>query len=90
LTDWNDIDGKPRRHGLVHGLLNITGTLLYTTSFLLRRRNSRHAGRGFAFAGFAVAMAAAYLGGNLVYGDRIGVDHSAGAEPPQDFVPVLL
>lgn len=89
LTDWNDIDGKPRRHGLVHGLLNITGTLLYTTSLLLRRRKSRPAGRCFAFAGFAVAMAAAYLGGNLVYGERIGVDHSAGAEPPQDFVPVL-
>lgn len=89
LTDWNDIDGKPRRHGLVHGLLNVTGTLLYTTSLLLRRRNSRSAGRCFAFAGFAVAMAAAYLGGNLVYGDQIGVNHAAGPEPPHDFTPVL-
>lgn len=89
LTDWNDIDGKPRRYGLVHGLLNVTGTLLYATSLLLRRRNSRNAGRCFAFAGFGVAMAAAYLGGNLVYGDQIGVNHAAGPEPSHDFVPVL-
>jgi nitrite reductase/ring-hydroxylating ferredoxin subunit len=25
----------------------------------------------------------------LVYSDQIGVDHTAGEEPPQDFVPVL-
>jgi nitrite reductase/ring-hydroxylating ferredoxin subunit len=32
---------------------------------------------------------AAYLGGHLVYEDRIGVDHTAGLVPPSDFTPVL-
>ena len=34
-------------------------------------------------------MAAAYLGGNLVFSRQIGVDHTAGAVVPDEFVPVM-
>jgi nitrite reductase/ring-hydroxylating ferredoxin subunit len=37
-----------------------------------------------AYAGFAVAGVAAYLGGSLVYGTKIGVDHSTPSAPPDD------
>jgi nitrite reductase/ring-hydroxylating ferredoxin subunit len=36
-----------------------------------------------------VANAAAYLGGHLVFGEQVGVDHTAAQVPPTEFVPVL-
>lgn len=49
----------------------------------------RMAGRGVALLGYLAANAAAYLGGHLVYGEQVGVDHTAAQRPPQEFVPVL-
>lgn len=93
LADWEHLDGRPRRVGLTHGLLNTTATLLYTRSLLLRRRQQRRAGRGFALLGYIISAAAAYLGGQLVYGYRVGVDRAAERLPthalPHGFVPVL-
>jgi nitrite reductase/ring-hydroxylating ferredoxin subunit/uncharacterized membrane protein len=89
LTDWRHTDGRARRIGLTHGLLNLGALALYTTSFFLRRRQARRAGRGVALLGYVVANAAAYLGGHLVYGEQVGVDHTAAQQPPQGFVPVL-
>lgn len=89
VTDWSDTDGRPRKVGLLHGLLNVAATVLYTTSLLKRGGRSRGAARAFAYAGFAVVCASAWLGGDLVYGETIGVNHAMGPEPPNDFVPVL-
>lgn len=88
LTDWSETDGESRRAGLIHGLSNVVATALMATSFILRRRNAHSGGRKSAWAGYAIAVGAAYLGGDLVYGKRIGVTH-AGAEPPSDFTPVI-
>jgi nitrite reductase/ring-hydroxylating ferredoxin subunit/uncharacterized membrane protein len=89
LTDWQDIDGRGRRVGLAHGLLNLTGALLFGASLVLRKSGARGLGRGFSLLGYAVALSAAHLGGNLVYGEQIGIDHSKAKNPPADFVPVL-
>jgi nitrite reductase/ring-hydroxylating ferredoxin subunit/uncharacterized membrane protein len=89
LTDWRHTDGRARRIGLTHGLLNTGALALYTTSFVLRRLRSRRAGRRVAMLGFLVANAAAYLGGHLVFGEQVGVDHTAVHLPPQEFVAVL-
>jgi nitrite reductase/ring-hydroxylating ferredoxin subunit/uncharacterized membrane protein len=89
LTDWSETYGRGRKVGLVHGLLNVGATTLYATSLVMRRRDDRGAGRGLAMLGYAVSMAAAYLGGHLVYGEQIGVDHTAAQEMPKDFVPAL-
>ena len=88
LTDWSETDGKARRLGLLHGLLNITATAFVATSYLLRRNGSRPAGRACTVAGYGIAAAAAYLGGSLVYRERIGVTHAAVATP-EEFTPVL-
>jgi nitrite reductase/ring-hydroxylating ferredoxin subunit/uncharacterized membrane protein len=84
LTDWQHTDGAPRRSGLVHAALNTVALSLYTGSLLLRRRGARRAGRGLGGAGFGVLVAAAYLGGRLVYRHRIGTDH-AQRETPAGF-----
>jgi nitrite reductase/ring-hydroxylating ferredoxin subunit/uncharacterized membrane protein len=89
LTDWQDIDPPARRIGLVHGLLNVASVALFGSSLLMRRRGSRTTGRGLAALGYAVSVAAARLGGNLVYGHRIGVDHTASVNLPGEFTPVL-
>ncbi|HEY7173244.1 MAG TPA: DUF2231 domain-containing protein [Vicinamibacterales bacterium] len=88
LTDWSETYGGPKRVGLLHGLLNVAATTLYATSYVLRNRGERESGRGFSVAGLIVASAAAYLGGSLVYRDRIGVDHADQIED-HDFSPAL-
>jgi len=89
LTDWSETNGRARKVGLLHGLLNVGATVLYSTSLVLRRKQKRNAGMGFAMLGFAVSSASAYLGGHLVFGERIGVNHAAAQEMPKEFVPVL-
>jgi nitrite reductase/ring-hydroxylating ferredoxin subunit/uncharacterized membrane protein len=88
LTDWSETDGQSRRAGLIHGLLNLTATALFTTAFALRKQDSHEGGRKCAWAGYAIALGAAYLGGDLVYGQRIGVTH-ADAELPEEFTPIV-
>ncbi|HEX6439782.1 MAG TPA: Rieske 2Fe-2S domain-containing protein [Candidatus Binatia bacterium] len=90
LTDWSKVGpSRARRIGLAHGVLNLAATACYVTSLCLRRVHSRNAGRQFAMAGFMISNLSAYLGGHLVYNERIGVDHTAGFSPPKDFFPVL-
>jgi nitrite reductase/ring-hydroxylating ferredoxin subunit/uncharacterized membrane protein len=81
LTDWSETSGRARRVGLVHGLLNVAATALFTASWIARRDGSRPAGRATAWAGYLIAAGSAYLGGELVFGQRIGVTHAAIEEP---------
>jgi nitrite reductase/ring-hydroxylating ferredoxin subunit/uncharacterized membrane protein len=89
LTDWGETDARPRRLGLAHAALNVGATLLFAGSLLSRSRGRRAAGRGLALTGYLATVAAAYLGGELVYHEQIGVDHSSGRELPEKFAPVL-
>ncbi len=90
LADWSKIGaGRNRRIGFVHGLVNLSAAACYVTSLRLRDRRARAAGRKFAFLGFVLANASAYLGGHLVYKEQIGMDHTADHSPPDDFVAVL-
>jgi len=89
LTDWSDVYPPARRTGLIHAALNISATALFSTSLLLRKKNSRAAGRITAALGYAVMSYAAHLGGKMVYEDRVGVDRTDGQRFPKDFLAVL-
>jgi nitrite reductase/ring-hydroxylating ferredoxin subunit len=89
LTDWSDTDGAARKIGLLHGLMNITATSLFVASLVTRRSRQRRAGRLYGFAGYLVSVGAAYLGGELVYGEQVGVNHAFGQTAPSQFTPVL-
>jgi len=89
LTDWQDIDPPARRIGLVHGLLNVASMALFGASLVARRRRARVGGRSLSALGYAVSVAAARLGGNLVYEQKIGVDHSDPEKLPDKFTSVL-
>lgn len=89
LADWQFTSDEPRRVGFTHAMLNTSALMLNVASFVQRRRGRRTAGRALALAAYAITSAAAYLGGHLVYEDRIGVDHTAGQTGPAEFTPVL-
>ena len=90
ITDWSETDGRAKRIGLTHGVMNVTATGLYVVSLMLRRR-SRTKGISVGMMAFGVAMASAFLGGHLTYGEQIGVDHTATSDQgkPDAFVDVL-
>src|SRR5580765_2513304 len=76
VTDWSDVDPPARRVGLIHGLLNIGVVALFTTSLILRKKNSRAAGRVFSALGYALMAYTAHLGGKMVYELKVGVDRT--------------
>lgn len=92
ITDWSETYDRPRKVGLVHAALNIVATSMYTASFFMRKkRKSRKAGVALSMLGYAISGGAAYLGGHLVFGEQIGVDHTATAdsEKPEKFTAVI-
>lgn len=91
LTDWTGTTEVERKAGLAHALLNIGATALYFTSFLLRKRkNSRKTAISLSMAGYCITTVSAYIGGNLVYNQQVGVNHTAlPSGYPKEFVPVL-
>ena len=90
VTDWSETDGRAKRIGLTHGVLNLTASGLYALSLLLRRR-SRSKGIALSMTAYGIAMSSAYLGGHLTYGEQIGVDHTATSDQdqPKKYVDVL-
>jgi nitrite reductase/ring-hydroxylating ferredoxin subunit/uncharacterized membrane protein len=91
-TDWSETDGRAKTIGLLHGLLNVGATALYATSFFMRKkRKQRSQGVALSMLGYAIASASAYLGGHLVFGEQIGVDHTAtpDATQPEKFTAVI-
>ena len=89
VTDWQDIDPPARRIGLVHALINVASVGLFAGSLLARRRGKRTTGRSLAALGYAMSATAARLGGSLVYGEKIGVDHSLQHKLPEEFSAVI-
>jgi nitrite reductase/ring-hydroxylating ferredoxin subunit len=43
-----------------------------------KKRSGRKVAIGLSFAAYGITTMAAYLGGHLVYGQQMGVDHTAG------------
>jgi nitrite reductase/ring-hydroxylating ferredoxin subunit/uncharacterized membrane protein len=88
LNDWNSIYEKPRRVGAVHAIVNISATACYAFSWYQRRHGRRRAGLTSALTGYALSAVGAWLGGHLVFHERIGVNHAPG-ELPTTFTPVM-
>jgi nitrite reductase/ring-hydroxylating ferredoxin subunit len=88
-ADWTVTDGREKRLGLLHGLANSAGLALQIGSLVARLRGQRTAGRALALAGFGVSSAAAYVGGELVFGRGLMVDHTAWLAGPSEWTPVL-
>ncbi len=82
-ADWSATYGRAKNVGVVHGLLNLAATGLYTASLISRRGKSRQSGIALSMLGYAVTSFSAYLGGHLVFGEQVGIDHTATADQDQ-------
>jgi nitrite reductase/ring-hydroxylating ferredoxin subunit/uncharacterized membrane protein len=89
VTDWSVSDGEDRRVGLLHGLLNLTGTSLQGASLAARLAERRTAARALSAAGLAVTAAAGYVGGHLVQGRAVMVSRVATHAGPGRWVRAI-
>jgi nitrite reductase/ring-hydroxylating ferredoxin subunit/uncharacterized membrane protein len=89
VVDWQHTSSRPRRIGSAHAMLNSISLAFFVASLMSRSSRNRQAGRNLALAGFLTSTAAAYLGGHLVYGLKIGVDRSPDLGLPEDFTRVI-
>lgn len=89
VTDWQHTHEEARRIGLVHGALNAAAIGLYALSWWDRGRGRRSRGITATALGFGITMASGYLGGNLVFEWRIGIDHSGARLTGGQWKPAL-
>lgn len=88
LADYSAVFEKPRRVATIHALFNIAATTCYAVSLWQRRNGQRRSGLTTALTGYALSFAGAYLGGHLVFNERIGVNH-APEELPWKWTPLM-
>ncbi len=91
ITDWSDTHGKPQRVGAIHGMLNMGAVTLYAGSYIARKSKKRTLAHLLGFVGFGLVIASAYLGGELSYAQKIGVNHAPDPEGelPADYTPAI-
>jgi nitrite reductase/ring-hydroxylating ferredoxin subunit/uncharacterized membrane protein len=81
-AQWQYTVGRQRRLGFTHAALNIIATGLYSASLLCRLRGRRGVGKAIAALGYSMVVVSGYIGGGLVYGERLGVTHIPEQELP--------
>ena len=92
FTDWSDTYGSERRVGLNHSIFNVSATMLYLVSFLLRLLAGPGDGVAAAilgFVGLTCVLYAGYLGGEMVFTKGTGVNHTAWEAGSEDYEAVL-
>lgn len=88
LADWQHLNGRDKRVGLVHGTVNIAALSLNLWSASLRRQGRRRDGVLASAAAYATMTIGGYLGGHLVYRRRAAVDHADRSPVPREFTEV--
>jgi nitrite reductase/ring-hydroxylating ferredoxin subunit len=81
-ADWTTTVGRDRRLGLVHGLANSAVLGLQLGSLAARVSGRPGRGRLMSAAGMTAALAAAYVGGELILGRGLVVDRNAWTTGP--------
>jgi nitrite reductase/ring-hydroxylating ferredoxin subunit/uncharacterized membrane protein len=89
VVDYSAIDESAMALATAHGLLNSTGLVLNLLS--LRDRAAGNRGRGvmFSAAAFGILNLSAWMGGEMVYRKRVGVNHAADAGGAETWQSVL-
>ncbi|MGH7903421.1 MAG: Rieske 2Fe-2S domain-containing protein [Candidatus Dormibacteraceae bacterium] len=89
VADWTVTDGRERRLGLFHGLVNGAALTLQVGSLAARLTGDRRRARRISTVAWLAGVAAAYVGGELVFGRGLMVDHTAWLAGPDRWTPVL-
>jgi nitrite reductase/ring-hydroxylating ferredoxin subunit len=89
-ADWSDTQDDPRTLGMAHATANGLAVTGYLASLALRRIGRRRLGLFAGLAAYGALGAAAYIGGELSFGQLLGAKHTAEPIfPAAEFTPVL-
>jgi nitrite reductase/ring-hydroxylating ferredoxin subunit len=88
LSDWHDTHGESKRIGVVHAIANATGLALQVASWRARGRGHRLRGAALSGLGLGAVAAGGYLGGHLVFSQRVGVDAEVPTADVSQWRPV--
>jgi nitrite reductase/ring-hydroxylating ferredoxin subunit/uncharacterized membrane protein len=92
LAGWMDVDPPEKAIGAFHATVNVSATVLFLISFLMRW--GRHWQLGWttfvvALAGYLLVMIGGYLGGVMVFDMGVMINRNAYRTGPHDFKPAL-
>jgi nitrite reductase/ring-hydroxylating ferredoxin subunit/uncharacterized membrane protein len=85
LSDWRDTHGGSRRVGVVHLAANLAMVVCEARSWWWRRHDRHGRGTLWGLAGVAAGTVGGYLGGHLVFAQRVGVDVDVPTVPDTDW-----
>jgi nitrite reductase/ring-hydroxylating ferredoxin subunit/uncharacterized membrane protein len=89
IADYSAIDESAVAMATTHGLLNSAGLVLNLLSIRDRASGNRSRGVMLSTVAFGILNASAWLGGEMVYRKRVGVDHSEAGGQPEQWQAVL-
>lgn len=73
LADYDRLEPRQRRVGVVHAIANTVALACFTASYAARRQKAHSAGKLLSLAGLAALGAGGALGGHLAYALGAGV-----------------
>ena len=88
LMDWIDVDPPEKAIGAFHATLNVSATVLFLASFLIRWGQHWQPGWGafaVALAGYVLVTGGGYLGGIMVFHMGVMINRNAYRSGPEDF-----
>jgi nitrite reductase/ring-hydroxylating ferredoxin subunit/uncharacterized membrane protein len=89
VADWTVSDGRDRRLGLLHGLLQTVALAAAVTSVMLQLVGPLLVAQILLAVALVISASSAYLGGHLVLGRGVMVDHTAWTRGPRGWVRAI-
>jgi nitrite reductase/ring-hydroxylating ferredoxin subunit/uncharacterized membrane protein len=89
LADYSTIPNPAAGTALTHALVNDISISCYVASMQARKRGDRSKGIFWSMLGFGAVTLGAYLGGHLVFGKKVGVNHTEAASEPENWLPLM-
>ena len=89
LADYSTFPEWSATPATLHGAMNIVNIALYGVSIRDRRKGNHTRGVILSTVALGLSCVSAWLGGMLVYKDKVGVDHRDRFEGPKTWKPVL-
>lgn len=89
IADYSAIKKDAVAYGTLHGLLNSAGLMLYIMSVQARQRGQHARGIRLSLIAFGALLFSAWLGGELSYYKRVGVNHAPMPDAPHHWTAVL-
>lgn len=89
LADFSTLKEDAMEEGTLHGLTNMFVFLLFVLSSSARLKGKRARGVFLSGLGLGIGAFSAWLGGELVYKRRVGVNHSTPVSTNESWLAVL-